>query len=71
MGQLKVEDGTWLMEHEILKIVLDTNEPLKDNLELVIANQPSHYVSIWDFLIPGPILYLIVRSSNLKGYVGK
>ncbi len=23
-----------------------------------IANQPSHYVSIWDFLIPGPILYL-------------
>ncbi len=23
-----------------------------------IANQPSHYVSMWDFLIPGPILYL-------------
>ena len=27
-------------------------------LDLVIANQPSHYVSICDFPIPGPILYL-------------
>ena len=25
---------------------------------IVIVNQSSHYVFIWDFLIPGPILYL-------------
>ncbi len=35
-------------------------------LELVIANQPSHYVSIWDFLISGPILYTLSHRKRVK-----
>ena len=60
------------MEHEILKMVLDTYEHLRTPYELVIAYQPSHYVSIWDFLIPCPILYLNTKATpEESGYPAK